>query len=393
MSNEIPLWTSGGNWELHGVPSSLPNTFVGVVGRGQADFYITPRKPLCLPEVFYGAEETSAYAKRVVKTWRDRGKQMGILLCGQKGTGKTIDAKAIAIEAKCPTIIVDSAHGGAPYGAAKFASWVTSIQQPCVFVFDEYDKVYRDDAQEGLLPLLDGISPTQHLFIFTSNTAEINRYMRSRPSRIFYTRQYFEMSSERLREVVAGELGTTYEESGFAEVAPCLPLTIDIVLAVCGEMKRHGVSALEAADDMGLSIRKGWWSLSGTVTVSDVFYVPHAVALKYGWWPGNADKWAGQKVVPEHLKEGATRIDDYVDLRGFEFAGHREWGEHPFVSPRKVDISMGLGQDVEIDIPALRRDSAWSSKSTGTGWVGTNGLDTITVERIAEQGRTFGDIT
>ena len=61
------------------------------------------------------------------------------------------------------------------------------IEQPCIILFDEFEKVYDDQDQEKALTLLDGVFPSRKLFIMTVNNKwRVNEHMRNRPGRIYY---------------------------------------------------------------------------------------------------------------------------------------------------------------------------------------------------------------
>jgi hypothetical protein len=107
------------------------------------------------------------------------------MLTGEKGSGKSLLAKTISMEGNergIPTIIIN-----APWHGDAFNSLIQSIEQPAVILFDEFEKVYDSEQQEKILTLLDGVFPTQKLFVFTCNDKwRVDQHMRNRPGRIFY---------------------------------------------------------------------------------------------------------------------------------------------------------------------------------------------------------------
>ncbi len=62
---------------------------------------------------------------------------MGVLLNGVKGTGKSVTAKLICNELKnfLPIIIVDKAYEGLP-------QFISKIQQEVIIFIDEFEKVF-----------------------------------------------------------------------------------------------------------------------------------------------------------------------------------------------------------------------------------------------------------
>lgn len=129
-------------------------------------FILVMSPSFTMPAKIYGDSEK--LAERFLGTFRKRQKNTGVLLAGEKGSGKSLMAKLLAIkgiEQKMPTILVN-----APFHGEGFNEFLGSITQPCVVLFDEFEKVYQDhQAQQALLTLLDGTQPSNKLFVFTTN--------------------------------------------------------------------------------------------------------------------------------------------------------------------------------------------------------------------------------
>jgi len=94
-----------------------------------------------------------------MRTFTDRSNSTGVLLTGEKGSGKTLLAKHLSImgyDMGIPTIVINSAWTG-----DSFNKLIQDIEQPLIVMFDEFEKVYNREEQEKMLTLLDGVYPQQ----------------------------------------------------------------------------------------------------------------------------------------------------------------------------------------------------------------------------------------
>ena len=162
-------------------------------------YYLHSRPGFDLPEKIYGGHDT--FADRALLTFakkREKNQGMAILLSGPKGCGKTLTAKHIAMNAGLPVICLQAGFHG-----PDFLSWLTELPNPCVIFIDEFEKVYDStDARNFFLGLLDGASSNRHMFLLTSNAAQIGEYFINRPGRIRYHRRYEELPFAVLQEMI-----------------------------------------------------------------------------------------------------------------------------------------------------------------------------------------------
>ena len=183
---------------------------------------------------------------RVIRTFMDRPAATGIMLTGEKGSGKTLLTKNIAIElAKqgIPTIVIN-----APWHGDKFNSFVQTITQPCAILFDEFEKTYDRDEQEAILTLLDGVFPSKKLFMLTTNDKyRVDYHMRNRPGRIFYMLDFKGLDAEFIREYCQDNLKNTSQIDKIVNISSLFSeFNFDMLKALVEEMNRYDESPQEA---------------------------------------------------------------------------------------------------------------------------------------------------
>jgi hypothetical protein len=198
----------------------------------------TPLKKL------YG--NTTRHAGRIVNTYRDRGTSTGVLLNGEKGSGKTLLARQLSIDCAAlgiPTIIIN-----APWTGDKFNKFMQDISQECMVLFDEFEKVYDSDEQEVILTLLDGVFPSSKLFVLTCNDKwRIDSHMRNRPGRIFYMLDFKGLEADFIIEYCEDNLIQKQHTDKVCQVAAMFSqFNFDMLKALVEEMNRYGETPQEA---------------------------------------------------------------------------------------------------------------------------------------------------
>lgn len=173
---------------------------VYIVGQDMNGFFLTRKPDLTLPAKVYGDHSV---VDRWLKSFEyNTSKNMGILLNGLKGTGKTITAQILCVKSELPIILIDQ-----PYGGPDFMNFITNpLIGKCVIFIDEFEKVYRESdersSQEGLLQLMDGAYQTRFLFLLTSNEPRINKFLINRLGRIKYRQNYNELPKDIMLSVI-----------------------------------------------------------------------------------------------------------------------------------------------------------------------------------------------
>jgi hypothetical protein len=193
----------------------------------------------------YGIDET--LVKHVLDTYEKQSvkKNIGVLLNGAKGTGKTVTAKVLANKLGLPIIICDRPYGG-------LSTFLASINQDCIFFFDEFEKNFRlkyddddneDAAGEDLLSIMDGVYNSNHchIFLLTTNKLKVNDNLISRPSRIRYLKSFNDVLDNKvLNEFIDDNLIYPEYKQEIIEYVDTLTIaTIDIIKSIIEEVNIH----------------------------------------------------------------------------------------------------------------------------------------------------------
>jgi len=189
-----------------------------------------------LPDRIYG--DVVRNSDRILSTFRDRRGATGVMLAGEKGSGKTLLAKHVAMNSGYPCILVNSALSG-----DGFNTMLQKLTQPAVVLFDEFEKVYDDrrHEQDTMLTLLDGVFTSKKLFLFTCNNIyQINENMKNRPGRIFYSIQFAGLDRDAIGEYCDDRLRNVSHKETIQGMSMLFrEFNFDMLAALVEEMNRY----------------------------------------------------------------------------------------------------------------------------------------------------------
>lgn len=186
------------------------------------------------------------HADRIYRTFMDRSQSTGVMLTGQKGSGKSLLAKTLSLAGyndNVPTIVIN-----APWHGDNFNKFIQSIEQPTIILFDEFEKVYDSSQQEEILTLLDGVYPSKKLFIITCNDKwRVDFNMRNRPGRIFYMIDFTGLSASFIREYCEDNLkNKSYIDKTCNIASLFTDFNFDMLKALVEEMNRYNEDPADA---------------------------------------------------------------------------------------------------------------------------------------------------
>ena len=178
----------------------------------------------------------------VLKTYKNTTGNLGVLLDGIKGTGKTVTAKELCNHLQLPVILVQS-MGDSNDKLIKYLS--TTINFDCIFFFDEYEKEFKNSSD--VLSFMDGTynSIYRKIFLLTTNELKVDPNLLGRPSRIRYKKSFSNLSEEVTREILNDILKDKTAIEKVIELTHSMNIiTIDLIKAIATEINIHGVEAL-----------------------------------------------------------------------------------------------------------------------------------------------------
>ena len=207
-------------------------------------FYLKAVKsPDALAVKVYG--QMNERIEKVMRSYGTSNRNMGVILSGAKGIGKSLFAKLVssrAIKEGLPVIMVNRYYDGLP-------QFLVSIDQKCMVLFDEFDKNFfnpsRDtedhtSIQDSFLTLFDGVYTSNKLFVITANSlGRLSEFLVNRPGRFRYHIRFSYPDETEIRQFLADKLGEAAIKSEIDDVvkfSTIVPLSYDCLTAIAAEL-------------------------------------------------------------------------------------------------------------------------------------------------------------
>lgn len=249
LGEDIIFGKTGVDYQLENGSVYIPST-----DRFTDEVKLSIGSSITLPEKLYVPASDDKFMKKVLSTYKNAEKTMGVLLAGTKGTGKTVMAKEIAINSGLPILTIDKSFN--PRYLKQLFSKLEDI--PMCVIFDEFDKLGDHYDSDYILQVFDGISSSgKHLLVLTCNeTDEINSYMLDRCGRVRYYREFDEMSPSMITEILNDRLDDKKEVSACTDfiVANFGLVSFDNVTSFADEVNAYPTDTFEELfEDMNIS--------------------------------------------------------------------------------------------------------------------------------------------
>lgn len=217
-------------------------------------FSLSIHNDLLVKEKMYGTSYKKA--DKVMNTFNHLDRNMGVILSGPKGVGKTMFARRLAELGKeqgLPLILVDAPYPG-------IEDFIESIEQECIVLFDEFEKTFRKakeeegGPQERLLSLFDGIDGGKKLYVITCNRVSgLNEYFLNRPGRFHYHFILSTPTGDEVREYMEDNLNGDARKyiNNIVTLSSMSAFTYDVLRAIAFELNL-GNSLSETMMDLNI---------------------------------------------------------------------------------------------------------------------------------------------
>lgn len=348
------------------VYEELPATFFNVKFHQQKGFWLEERNPFTIDEKMYGSHAKKA--EKVMRTFNIFERNLGVILSGNKGIGKSLTAKRIclnAIEEKIPVIIVDSYIPG-------IGSFLSEIEQKVVVLFDEFDKTFAEtrdgenSPQTEMLSLFDGLDSGKKLFIVTCNRHEnLNEFIVNRPGRFHYHFRFEYPSSEEVLEYLQDNLKEEYYNQipSVSKFANTINLNYDCLRAIAFEINT-GAKFEECVKDLNI-LNLGYQKYDFKLMFTDGTSVSTAANMR----PYESDKYT----IEFQDKRGRYILDINFNTADIRY----ESGKDAYLLPEQFEVIWYWGDYHDCDDESEPEESKILKTKT---------IDRLVITRAKEKG-------
>ena len=244
--------------------TQLPPGVYKIAFNPMAGYSLIKSDPIEINEKIYGNHLKKV--EKVYNSFKVFPRNLGVILSGDKGIGKSLFAKLLsvkAIENGYPVIMCDTPYPG-------IADFLGSIQQEIVVLFDEFDKTFaqlegQGDPQAEMLTLFDGLYMGKKLFIITCNELrKLNDFLVNRPGRFHYHFRFAYPNDAEVTEYLQDNIAEEFwgEIPAVAEFAKKVDLNYDCLRAIAFELNMGSTFADAAADLNIINIERNYYNLT-----------------------------------------------------------------------------------------------------------------------------------
>lgn len=234
------------SYEIH---ENLPLGVYQLTKRLDGEYDLIKIKDLSLPDKLYG---DLSIVDKWIKSFNTFDKNLGILLSGLKGSGKTIYAKKFCIDSKRPVILINEPIFGEGFNRILSAK---ELNGSVIFI-DEYEKIYNDrDKENLLLSILDGQVDNHLAFVLTVNESSlVSSNIINRPGRIKYLKSFGSLDFDTIDQVIQDRLDNQKHKDDLVSSLKKLDfITYDILNTIIDEINIFDEPASICCKNLNLS--------------------------------------------------------------------------------------------------------------------------------------------
>jgi len=193
------------------------------------------------PQKIYNVDEN---LRKLIKiSFNNTKRNLGVLLTGNKGQGKSLTAKLICKEQNLPVILINKSIES----NINFVNFMNNIKQDYVLFVDEFEKLFVTTSssnnekpyhtQESFLTFMDGVltNESKVLFLLTTND-NVNEFFINRPSRIKFMQEYSELPEELFNMIVDDKLINKEHKQDLEDNISLVNLNIDLLISILDDM-------------------------------------------------------------------------------------------------------------------------------------------------------------
>jgi len=260
---------------------------------------------------------------------------LGVLLSGVKGSGKTVTAKQLCNTLDLPVILITRPYTSLP-------SFINDLKQNVVFFVDEYEKVFCNPNESLLLTVMDGALDNgfKRVFLLTINEMYISANLLERPGRIRYHKKYEDLSLDTIRMVLDDCLlyKQHYDET-LRFISELQTITIDIIKALIDEVNTFNASPFTFASIFNVKKKEFFMDLyqvheNGERTIAREFL----------------QKFVAKEGSEVATDEGYYMVTEVLDVNTFK--AKRDKCEKTFVAERRDMVHMSFKKQKTLETPA-----------------------------------------
>ncbi|MFJ4158660.1 AAA family ATPase [Microbacterium testaceum] len=207
-------------------------------------------------EKVYGRRE--AKVDKIFRTYARFERNLGVMLSGNKGQGKSMFLRMLAaraIESGIPVVLVSEDAEG-------IVDFLDTLDE-CLVIFDEFEKTFSSgrgpldgpNRQNQFLTLFDGTSSVKRIYCLTVNDVQdVSHYIVNRPGRFHYHMRFDYPSPDDVREYLLDQapLAAAAEIENAALFSRRVNLTYDHLRAIAFEMNHPDATFTDIVEDLNI---------------------------------------------------------------------------------------------------------------------------------------------